>query len=44
MCVIEGLAQVVFDPDRAETFATADKVRSEYVVKITGRCCAQLVR
>lgn len=31
----EGLAQVVFDPDRAETFATADKVRSEYVVKIT---------
>ncbi|MBU0806351.1 MAG: aspartate--tRNA ligase [Gammaproteobacteria bacterium] len=33
----EGLAQVVFDPDRAETFAAADKVRSEYVVKITGK-------
>jgi aspartyl/asparaginyl-tRNA synthetase len=33
----EGLAQVVFDPDRAETFATADKVRSEYVIKITGK-------
>jgi aspartyl-tRNA synthetase len=33
----EGLAQVVFDPDRAETFATADRVRSEYVVKITGK-------
>ncbi|NQD91767.1 aspartate--tRNA ligase [Pseudomonas sp. CrR25] len=33
----EGLAQVVFDPDRAETFATADKVRSEYVVKVTGK-------
>ena len=33
----EGLAQVVFDPDRAATFATADKVRSEYVVKITGK-------
>ncbi|WP_439887962.1 aspartate--tRNA ligase [Pseudomonas sp. MBLB4123] len=33
----EGLAQVVFDPDRAETFATADKVRSEYVVKLTGK-------
>ena len=33
----EGLAQVVFDPDRVETFATADKVRSEYVVKITGK-------
>ena len=33
----EGLAQVVFDPDRAETFAVADKVRSEYVVKLTGK-------
>ena len=33
----EGLAQVVFDPDRAATFAVADRVRSEYVVKITGK-------
>ncbi|GIZ11498.1 aspartate--tRNA ligase [Pseudomonas sp. NCCP-436] len=33
----EGLAQVVFDPDRAETFAKADRVRSEYVVRITGK-------
>jgi aspartyl-tRNA synthetase len=33
----EGLAQVVFDPDRAETFAKADRVRSEYVVKISGK-------
>ncbi|WP_375737761.1 aspartate--tRNA ligase [Pseudomonas boanensis] len=33
----EGLAQVVFDPDREETFARADRVRSEYVVKITGK-------
>ncbi|MBD9397228.1 MULTISPECIES: aspartate--tRNA ligase [unclassified Pseudomonas] len=33
----EGLAQVVFDPDRADTFAKADRVRSEYVVKITGK-------
>lgn len=33
----EGLAQVVFDPDRAETFAKADRVRSEFVVKITGK-------
>ena len=33
----EGLAQVVFDPDRAETFAKADRVRSEYVVKIVGK-------
>lgn len=33
----EGLAQVVFDPDREQTFAKADRVRSEYVVKITGK-------
>ncbi|MEC6742319.1 aspartate--tRNA ligase [Pseudomonas qingdaonensis] len=33
----EGMAQVVFDPDRAESFAAADRVRSEYVVKITGK-------
>mgnify|MGYP001658208783 FL=1 len=33
----DGLAQVVFDPDRAETFAAADRVRSEYVVKVTGK-------
>lgn len=33
----EGLAQVVFDPDRETTFAKADKVRSEYVVKVTGK-------
>ena len=33
----EGIAQVVFDPDRAEPFAIADSVRNEYVVRITGR-------
>ncbi|SDU84533.1 aspartate--tRNA ligase [Pseudomonas mucidolens] len=33
----DGLAQVVFDPDRAESFAAADRVRSEYVVKVTGK-------
>ena len=33
----EGLAQIVFDPDRAETFAIADAVRNEYVLKITGK-------
>lgn len=33
----EGLAQVVFDPDQAETFAKADRVRSEYVVKVVGK-------
>ena len=33
----EGIAQVVFDPDRAEAFDIADSVRSEYVLHITGR-------
>ncbi|TXH03462.1 MAG: aspartate--tRNA ligase [Nevskiaceae bacterium] len=33
----EGLLQCVFDPDTQEAFAAADKLRSEYVVKITGR-------
>lgn len=33
----EGLVQVVFDPDTVEAFNTADSVRSEYVVQITGR-------
>ncbi len=33
----EGLAQVVCDPDRAEAFATADRTRNEFVLKITGK-------
>jgi len=33
----EGLVQVVCDPDTPQTFATADRVRSEYVVKVEGR-------
>ncbi len=33
----EGLVQVVFDPDRAEVFATAERVRSEFVLRIRGR-------
>ncbi len=33
----EGLAQVVCDPDRAEVFATAERIRSEFCVRITGR-------
>ena len=33
----EGLVQVVFDPDRAESFATAEQVRSEYVLQLRGR-------
>jgi aspartyl-tRNA synthetase len=32
----DGLAQVVSDPDRKETFATAERIRNEYVLKVTG--------
>src|SRR5690554_2734064 len=32
----EGLVQVVFDPDTVDAFNTADSVRSEYVVSISG--------
>ena len=32
----EGLVQVVCDPDRAETFATADRVRNEFVLRVKG--------
>ncbi len=32
----EGLVQVVFDPETADAFAMAEKVRSEYVLRITG--------
>ncbi|HAS50307.1 MAG TPA: aspartate--tRNA ligase [Gammaproteobacteria bacterium] len=33
----EGLVQVVIDPDTAEAFANAERVRNEYVLRITGR-------
>ncbi|MFN4263277.1 MAG: aspartate--tRNA ligase [Thioalkalivibrionaceae bacterium] len=33
----EGVVQVVFDPDRAEVFARAEQLRSEFVVQVTGR-------
>jgi len=33
----EGLAQVVCDPDRAEVFRVAEKVRNEFCVRITGK-------
>ncbi|MEC7120153.1 MAG: aspartate--tRNA ligase [Pseudomonadota bacterium] len=33
----DGLVQVVIDPDTPEAFATADRARSEFVLKITGR-------
>jgi aspartyl-tRNA synthetase len=31
-----GLVQVVCDPDRADVFANAEKVRNEYCLKVTG--------
>ena len=33
----EGLVQVVCDPDRAEMFATAESIRNEFVLKMTGK-------
>ena len=36
-----GIVQVVFDPDTEEHFERADKVRSEYVLKVTGRVRAR---
>jgi aspartyl-tRNA synthetase len=32
-----GLLQVVFDPDTEATFATAERVRNEYVLQVSGR-------
>ncbi len=32
----EGLLQIVFDPDKAAVFALAERVRSEFVLKVTG--------
>ena len=32
-----GLVQVVYDPDSADSFKAADRVRSEYVLRIEGR-------
>jgi len=33
----EGLVQVVFDPDKPEMFALAERVRNEFVIKLKGR-------
>ncbi|MCU7960722.1 MAG: aspartate--tRNA ligase [gamma proteobacterium symbiont of Bathyaustriella thionipta] len=33
----EGLVQIVYDPDLPDVFATAEQVRNEYVLQITGR-------
>jgi len=31
-----GLAQIVVDPDNRETFATAERIRNEYCLRVTG--------
>jgi aspartyl-tRNA synthetase len=33
----EGLVQVVIDPDTPATFATADRARNEFVIKVEGK-------
>jgi aspartyl-tRNA synthetase len=33
----EGLAQVVCNPDRADAFGAAERVRAEYVLRVTGK-------
>jgi aspartyl-tRNA synthetase len=33
----EGLVQIVCDPDTPQTFATADTLRNEFVLRVTGR-------
>ena len=37
----EGLSQVVFNPDRSEAFAIAERVRAEFVLKVTGKVRAR---
>ncbi|MEM8563590.1 MAG: aspartate--tRNA ligase [Pseudomonadota bacterium] len=37
----QGIVQVVFDPDTEEHFQRADRVRSEYVLCVTGRVRAR---
>ena len=33
---IKGLVQVVFNPEQVEVFATAEKLRNEFVIQVTG--------
>jgi len=33
----KGLVQVVFDPDREAVFATAERIRNEYVLQVQGQ-------
>ena len=37
----EGLLQIVFDPDRKEVFANAERLRSEFCIRITGKVRAR---
>src|SRR6202011_4144386 len=37
----EGLLQVVFDPDAATMFKEAERLRSEFVIRVTGRVRAR---
>ena len=36
-----GIVQFVYDPDTEDSFAMADRVRSEYVLRLTGRVRAR---
>ena len=33
----DGIVQVVFDPEQSDIFATAEQIRNEYVLHVTGR-------
>ncbi len=37
----EGIAQIVFDPDCGDDFSTAERLRSEYVIQVTGKVRAR---
>ncbi|MBS0398241.1 MAG: aspartate--tRNA ligase, partial [Proteobacteria bacterium] len=36
-----GLLQIVFDPDRADVFAQAERIRNEFVLDVTGKVRAR---
>jgi len=36
-----GLTQLVFDPDQAQAFAAAERLRAEYVIRIEGKVVAR---
>jgi len=38
----EGIVQIVVDPDTPEAFATADRLRNEFVVRVMGRVRARM--